>query len=269
MKRKIPLIALCIFFAGMSVYYGLGLYRQWREYREGEQTYTQLTQYVQPQTPPAPTAQALSHMETHPLEETVPGEPEPTEEQDDTLWPVVDFEALCAINPDVVGWIFIDGTNINYPVVQGKDNSYYVYRLFDRSYNGAGSIFMDYRNEQDMSSRNTVLYGHHMQNGTMFNHIAKYKSQEFYDQHPTGLFMTPNGNYKIEFIAGYVTSLNGDAWKIEFASDEEFSLWLDNAIAQSTFTSTIEAAAEDRVVTLSTCSYEFADARYVLVGILK
>lgn len=266
MKRKIPLIMLCILFAGMSIYYGLGLYRQWREYRAGEQTYEQLTQYVHPPAPPNPTEHPP---QTQPPEETVPGEPAPGEEQDDTIWPLVDFEALQQINPDVVGWICIEGTKINYPLVQGTDNSHYINRLFDGKYNDAGSIFLDYRNERDLSGRNSVLYGHNMKNGTMFHQITGYKEQSFFDQHPTGLLLTPNGNYKIEFIAGYVTDMNSDAWKLEFASDQEFSRWLANAIAQSTFTGTVEPAAQDRVVTLSTCTYEYSDARYVLVGILK
>ena len=269
MKRKLLLIGLCVLFAAMTLYYGLGFYRQWREYREGEQIYENLTQYIHPQTPPTSTAPADQGKEVPAPEETAPGELPSPEETDDTLWPVVDFEALMEINSDVVGWIYIEGTNINYPVVQGPDNSYYMNRLFDGSANSAGSIFMDYRNEPDMSCRNTVLYGHHMKNGTMFNQITKYKQQDFYDQHPTALLMSPGGNYKIEFIAGYVTDLNSDAWKIEFATDEEFSRWLADAMAQSTFISTIEPEAQDRVVTLSTCSYEYADARYVLVGILK
>lgn len=248
----------------MTFYYGLGFYRQWREYRAGEQVYENLTQYVHPQTPPVSAVPADQDKEVPAPEETAPAV-----ETDDTLWPVVDFEALMEINPDVVGWICIEGTNINYPVVQGSDNIYYMNRLFDGSANGAGSIFMDYRNEPDMSCRNTVLYGHHMKNGTMFNQITQYKQQEFYDQHPTALLMTPGGNYKIEFIAGYVTDMNSAAWKMEFATDEEFSRWLADAIAQSTFISTIEPEAQDRVLTLSTCSYEYADARYVLVGILK
>ena len=269
MKRKLPLIGLCLIFGAMALYYGLGFYRQWREYRTGEQTYENLTQYVHLQTPPDAPATAGQKQEDHATEETAPGKPAPVDETEEILWPVVDFEALREINSDVVGWIFIEGTNINYPVVQGRDNSYYMNRLFDGSTNGAGSIFMDYRNEADMSCRNTILYGHHMKNGTMFQQITGYKQQDFYDQHPTALFMTPEGNYKIEWIAGYVTDLNSDAWKIEFTSDREFSLWLSGATARSNFISTTEPDAQDRAITLSTCTYEYADARYVLVGILK
>ena len=128
---------------------------------------------------------------------------------------------------------------------------------------------MDYRNSADLSGRNTVLYGHNMQDGSMFNQINNYKEQAFFDQHPTALLMTPDKNYRIEFVAGYITDMNSDAWKMEFASDAEFSAWLANALTLSTFTGNQQPAPQDRVVTFSTCTYEFPDARYVLVGILK
>lgn len=255
MKRKIILMLLCLVFVGITLYFGLGFYRQWREYKEGEQVYENLTQYVQPATQPAAAGE-----ETLALAE---------EETEDTAWPTVDFEALREINPDIVGWIMIEGTDVNYPVVQGPDNSYYLYRLFDGTSNGAGSIFMDYRNDPALGQRNTVLYGHHMQNGTMFQQITKYKDQSFYETHPTGMLLTPSGNYKIHFVAGYVTNMNSDAWKLEFADDEEFSLWLERAIAQSAFTATVTPQAGDRVITLSTCTYEYDDARFILVGILE
>ena len=261
MKRKILLIGLCIVFAGITLYYALGLYRQWQEYRTGEQTYEELTQYVQPKVP----VQLLTHI----IDESSPTEPTPTEEIDNTIWPVVDFEALKAINPDIAAWIYIEGTNINYPVVQSDDNNYYINRLFNGNYSKVGSIFMDYRNPTDLSGRNTVLYGHNMQDGSMFNQINNYKEQAFFDQHPTALLMTPDKNYRIEFVAGYITDMNSDAWKMEFASDAEFSAWLANALTLSTFTGNQQPAPQDRVVTFSTCTYEFPDARYVLVGILK
>ena len=262
------MILLCLVFLGMIGYFGSRLYLQWDEYRQGEQIYEELVQYIDLETAPAeePTQQKEKNQTTP---EQIQDTPEPTSAPDNTVWPAVDFAALQKINPDVVAWIYVEGTNINYPVVRGSDNSYYLNHLVDGTYNSAGSIFMDYRNERDLTDRNTILYGHHMQNNSMFNQITNYKSQEFYDQHPTCLLMTPDGNYKIVLIAGYVTDMNSDAWKIQFESDEEFSLWLDNAVSRSTFISAAEPAAQDRVVTFSTCTYEYNDARYVLVGILK
>lgn len=268
MKRKIPLILLCLLFLGIAGYSGSRLYAEWTEYRVGEAAYEELTQYIHLDTTP-PTEMAQSPEETNTPREIPTEDIEPTEAPDDTNWPVVDFDALLAINPDVVAWIYIEGTNINYPVVQGQDNSYYLNRLLDGTYNGAGTIFLDYRNKSDLSDRNSVLYGHHMQNGTMLHQITKYKEQSFYDEHPVCLVMTPNGNYKLEFFAGYVIDMNSQAWKMEFASDEEYTQWLDDAISRSTFTSTVQPTAQDRVVTFSTCTYEYNDARFVLVGVLK
>lgn len=268
MKRKIPLILLCFMFLGMAGYFGSRLYLQWNAYRAGESTYEALTQYVHMEASPGKAVTQLKE-EAATEPDPQPNSTESTEVPDDTVWPTVDFDALHAINPDVAAWIFIEGTNINYPVVQGMDNSYYLNHLFDGAGNSAGTIFLDYRNQQDLSDRNTVLYGHHMQNGSMFQQITKYKEQSFYETHPVCLIMTPTGNYKLEFFAGYVTNMNSQAWKMEFESDEEYAQWLNDALSQSLFTGTVKPTAQDRVVTLSTCTYEYNDARFVLVGILK
>lgn len=268
MKRKIPLIALCLLFLGMAGYFGSQFLLEWREYRAGEQAYRELSQYVHLET--QPTAEPTAPEEELPAAtETQPEETQPLPVPDDRVWPVVDFEALRQINPDVVAWIYIEGTNINYPVVQGEDNSHYLNRLINGNRNAAGSIFLDYRNDPGLSGKNNVLYGHNMKNGTMFQQITQYQDQSFYDAHPVCLIMTPEGNYTLEFFAGYITDMNSQAWKLEFGSEEEFALWLKDTISNSTFTGTAQPEAQDRVVTLSTCTYEYDDARFVLVGILK
>lgn len=270
MKRRIPLIVLCVLFLSLTGYFGFQLYQQWNEYRLGEEAYDALAQYAHTEAP-SPTEETAPPNETTENKESneAPVDAQQTPETDTTNWPEVDFAELQAINPDVVAWIFIEGTNINYPVVQGTDNSYYLNHLFDGRRNGAGSIFMDYRNTGDFADRNNILYGHHMQNDTMFAQITEYKEQAFYDAHPVCLVMTPQGNHKLEFFAGYVIDMNSQAWKLEFASDEEYALWLEDALSKSTFTSSVDPTAHDRVVTFSTCTYEYNDARYVLVGVLK
>lgn len=268
MKRKILPLLLLLLFLGMTGYFGSRLYLQWKEYRAGEKAYEELTRFVSlEEAPTAASAPPPEEADTEPQPQ--PDNTQPTEAPEDTLWPLVDFDALLEINPDVVAWIYIEGTNINYPVVRGADNSYYLTRLLDGTYNRAGTVFMDYRNRQDLSDRNTVLYGHNMQNGAMFHQLTKYKKQTFYEAHPVCLIMTPEGNYKLEFFAGYVTDMNDAAWKMEFGSDEEYAQWLEDAVSKSLFSSTLKPGAQDRVVTLSTCTYEYNDARFVLMGILK
>lgn len=263
MKRKIPLMLLCLLFLGVFLYSGFRILNILREYRAGEQTYEALMEYVQiPEAAPPSRTEAP---EAAPAQERVqtrtPG--------DETIWPEVDFEALQAVNPDIVAWIYMEGTTINYPVVQGEDNSQYLDRLFDGTYNSSGSIFMDYRNAPDFSGRHTILYGHHMRNGSMFAVIADYVAQDLSKEYPFCQILTPEGNYKLEFFAGYVDDPNADAWQLEFASDEEYGQWLEWSAERSAFASAVIPTAQDRVVTLSTCSYEFSDARCVLLGILR
>mgnify|MGYP000782800669 FL=1 len=112
-----------------------------------------------------------------------PAEAETQPDEDDTIWPEVDFSVLREINPDIVAWIYIEGTKINYPIVQGGDNSYYLKHLFSGEWNGSGCIFLDFRNDVSFADRHSIIYGHHMKNGTMFTDIDKYKKQEFFDEH--------------------------------------------------------------------------------------
>ena len=107
-----------------------------------------------------------------------------------------------------------------------------------------------------------------MKNGTMFTDLDKYKKQEFFDEHPVALLMTPDKNYKVDFFAGYVAAPQDDAWEIGF-TETEFEVWLQNAADRSCFTSEIAPNISDHILTLSTCSYEFDDARFVLVGALR
>lgn len=266
MKRKLLLSLLCLVFLGITGYSGTQLCRQWNEQRAGKEAYEALNQYVQLEAAPAPREEKPAPVA---LRDAAPEETAPTEIPDDTLWPQVDFAALQEINPEVAAWIYIEGTNINYPVFQGTDNRYYLKHLIDGTYHSAGSLFIDYRNAPDFSDRHTVIYGHNMRNGTtMFAQLMHYKEQAFYDEHPTCLIVTPQGKFKIRFFAGYITDLNSQAWKLSFGSDGEYALWLEEAIEKSVFTGSITPTPQDRIVTLSACTYEFTDARFVLLGVV-
>jgi len=99
--------------------------------------------------------------------------------------------------------------------------------------------------------------------------LMKYQDQKFYEEHPYAMILTPEKNYKLEFFAGYVTNTQDESWKLSFESDEEYLTWIENAVKKSSIESGIVPSAEDRVLTLSTCAYDFDNARYVLLGVLK
>ena len=263
MRHKWLLIVLLLLFSAVFIFAGWNLVEQQLEYRLGETTYAGLEEYV---VMPDPTLLDESQSTQHDFsdDETEAN----VQEEDDTVWPVVDFDALREVNSDIVAWLYLEGTKINYPVVQGTDNNYYLQHMFEGSWNGAGCIFLDSRNEGDFSDRHSIIYGHHMKNGTMFSGLDDYKKQEFYDSHPTILLMTPDQNYKIELFAGYVASVEDNAWELGFTLPE-YERWLSMTKEKSCFSSQVEPSKIDQVVTLSTCSYEFDNARFVVVGILR
>ena len=107
-----------------------------------------------------------------------------------------------------------------------------------------------------------------MKDGTMFSGLTKYKKQDYYEAHPEGLLITLERTYRIEFFAGYVASVEDPAWKVGFESDADFETWINEAKKSSWFTSPLSPAVTDRILTLSTCSYEFDNARFVLHAVL-
>lgn len=156
----------------------------------------------------------------------------------------------------MVGWIYCEDTPINFPVVQAEDNDYYLRRLIDGTWNSSGTLFVDYRNADDFSDSNTIIYGHNMKNKGMFGTLPNYKEQSYYDDHPLMWLLTPDGNYKVELIAGYVTSSTSEIYSFGQTEEEVFAL-AEQSIEKSTFTSDFQVLQGDRFVTLSTCSYEY------------
>lgn len=245
-KRRSILILFAVICTAATIVSLVMLLSMTAEYTEGAQSYEELNQYI-----------------TMPSED--PEYPVSSDSEAEAC-PVVDFDALRAINPDIVAWLICEDTLINYPVVQGRDNDYYLKHLFDGTRNNAGCLFVDSSNEPDFVDHNTVIYGHHMKDNSMFSVLTEYKTQSFYEEHPQMILLTPEGNYTIDLFAGYVTDVNADSWKLWFSSNAEFEEWLRETRPKSTFMSDVEASTSDRFVTLSTCSYEFDNARYVVVG---
>lgn len=192
--------------------------------------------------------------------------PEPEEPLDDPSVPAaIDFDALQAKSGTVVAWIFAPDTVINYPVVQSKNNSYYLRRLLNGTGAVCGTIFADCRCSGDFTDRNTIVYGHKMDNGTMFAALASYLDQAYYEAHPVMYLYVPGQRYRLELIAGYTTDVYDAVYYLP-VSQEERDRVLTQAVERSTFRSGVTAGEEDRLVTLSTCSYDFNNARYVVIG---
>ena len=178
----------------------------------------------------------------------------------------MDFSELQKINGDIIGWLYAEGTKIDYPVLHGEDNEYYLDHLYNKEYNSSGSLFADYRNHDDFSDQNTVVYGHHMANGTMFGSIELYRDQEFYEASPTMMLYTPAGDYLVELVSGTHESGYDEFVSFQFQSDEEFMEYVDAIRSRSTFQSNVSVEPGDQLISLCTCAYVFDNARYMLVG---
>lgn len=249
MKRKVFFTVPILFFACVFLFSGYNLIKIWSEYAQANAINEELqNQYVQtiPESTGIPdNADAFAP-------ETTPQNPAPIQ---------VDFDALLQKNKDVVGWLYLPDSPVNYPVVQAEDNNKYLRRDLNGKRLSAGTLFVDYRNGPTETDRNYIIYGHNMKNGSMFHCLANYKKQSFYETHPVFYYLTPEGNYKIELFAGTTIASDHDIY-IPSPNTAAFA----DIIAKSTFQSDVLLAEGDCVVTLSTCSYEYDEARYVVLG---
>ena len=181
---------------------------------------------------------------------------------------------------------YCEDTPINYPVVKGEDNSFYLEHSYDGKKSSSGAIFLDAANRSGFADANTILYGHHMKNGSMFACLEKWSDQAFYEEHPEMWLLTPEGDYRIVLFAGYTTSADSETYTIFTGPCGELDTYLEACVRKSDFQAEIqsyvlngeapgmddmagEAPGDGRkFVVLSTCAYSFEEARYVLHGIL-
>ena len=251
------LLLLVILFGAIFGYSAYRLYGMMSEYHVSRKRYNAVADSAISTVAPAPT--------------TVPFAAQPGQEiaaTPEDVSPIqVDFDALLEKCPDIVGWIYCEDTVINYPMVRGNDNDYYLHRFIDGSYNGGGTLFMDFKNNRDFTDPNSIVYGHHMNDGSMFASLKKYQTDpEYYTKHPVLYLNTPTQNYRVDVFAGFVCDADSDTYTIGFASDLNYQAWLNRMASQSDFTTDVKVGPEDHVITLSTCSYEWYDARYVVLG---
>ncbi len=244
------LLILCIC---VMCYSGFQLYKIYSGYAQANKTYASASEkFVKPNT--------QDHAK--PDRETNPTEPK-------NVAPIqVDFDALLQENEDVVGWIYCPDTALNFPIIQGSDNDYYLRRMWNGEYNYSGCIFMDYRCDEKFADYNSIIYGHNMNNDGMFALLEDYLDQEYFEKHPVIYLLTPEADYKIDVMAAVLTDANSDLYDFPI-SRNGFDEFMEKVMAQSELSVQTDLQSVEHTVTLSTCAYEFQDARYLVVGSLK
>jgi len=193
------------------------------------------------------------------------------QEQEKTTYSVpieVDFAALKQQAPDVRAWIYCPDTPIHHPVVQGKDNYYYLRRGATGQPNYAGSIFLDRRNPSDLTGTYNLIHGHNLKDDTMFGTLPNYSDQAYYDAHKILYLLTPQGDYVIELFAGFTTDSSDNIYTIPLTGTQRMEL-TQYCIERSDFVSQVQPKEDDRLMILSTCAYDYDDARYAVIGVLR
>ena len=205
-------------------------------------------------------------------EETVIGKN--TEEQKKETERMLQVKQLQGQNTDIVGWLEIENTNINYPVLQGADNNYYMTHNYKNEKSKNGSIFLDADYNWDIPSNNLLMYGHNLGNGMMFQELLKYEKESFYQEHPVIRFTTAEEDAEYEIISVFKSRVYYKSEKNVFRyyyfinneSEEEYNEFVKNAKNASLYPIDATASYGDQLITLSTCSYYVEDGRFVVVG---
>lgn len=192
----------------------------------------------------------------------------------DSLGRLKEFSALLSANEDVKGWLTIDGTNIDYPVLQsGKDDpEYYLHRNIDRKTDKAGSLFLDVNSSVEENTKNMVIYGHNMKStDNMFHYLIKYNDLSYYREHPVITFNTlyQKGQWKIISILKADADINDDFFdftRASFQNDEDFLEYIYQLRIRSIYNIPVDINEKDQIITLVTCSYELNNYRTVIVA---
>jgi len=165
----------------------------------------------------------------------------------------IDFAGLEAENSDIVAWIEIGAIEASYPVMQAEDNDFYLHRTFEKVYNFAGCIFLDYNNKADFTDKNTIIYGHNMKNGSMFGNLKKFKEEGVYESNPYIWVYTKDYIYKYEIYACQEISVN-KRLPINLASNRRFMEYVRESLENSDIDTKVTVDKDDRVISLYTCT---------------
>ena len=255
-KQKILIVGAAL-VAALFLFSGIMLAWQYADGRQSANAFDAVADLIQPVGTPQPG--------------TVPGIGDATEEPDPELIALEKYGAIHEQNSDFVGWISIDGTNINYPVMQTIDKpNFYLKRGFEKQYSNYGVPYVQENCALGISD-NVVIYGHHMNNGSMFADLCKYEREDFYQEHPTIHFDTLSSLGKYEIVAAFKTvAYSEDGFKyyhfVNAEDENAFDAFISQCKALALYDTGVSTKYGDKLLTLSTCEYSRTNGRMVVVA---
>ena len=264
-------IRLIVMLAALAVflYSGYTLYGFYKEYKKSSDEYDNLeNSYAVDQEQES---ENIDNLEDDDALQSISGQEVRTVFEDgeektlQVLKNPIDFTQLLSVNSDIVGWLRIRALDISYPVVQGKDNDYYLHRTFEKTDNFAGCLFVNSYNMGDFTDQNTIIYGHNMKNGSMFGKLKNFNDPEVFKKSRYFWIFTPDFIYQYRIFSASVVDKTGLTYQISF-TDDEFDQFISRAYSNSVVDNQdVTVTKEDRIVTLSTCTGDDS-TRFVVMG---
>ncbi len=266
--RKAIRTVLIIVFAGVFVFSAVRYLLLRRQYAESREVYAEAAdRYTKPADPAAgPAVQAAAPGGYGSEVSAEPSAEGPAEPVARTAPFEVDFEQLTSVGRNVIGWIYCEGTVINYPVVYGVNNSFYLDHDYTGAPCGSGAIFTDVDTVRGFVDSNVIIYGHHMSDLSMFATLKYWKEQDYMDEHPVMWLLTPEQDYRVELFAAYDAQADSSTYTIFRGPCTQLDEYLRDAVAKSQVSTSVELDPYAKYVLLSTCAYSNALARTVLHG---
>lgn len=250
MTRKLMwLVFLAVFVISTAL-----LLRQFSDNAGGEEAYSDALAIAMAAS--TEKEDPLSEEETQPARPQTGWVPAPVEEDDPNMEKMaeIDLAALREVNEDVIGWIYIPNSKINYPLLQGDDNEYYLNHAWDHRSTSVGSVFLEHLNSADLTDYNTIVYAHNMNDGSMFAGLKKYSTMGYWETHKYVYIVSDAGVYRYEVFASYKAPVDSATYGLSFHQTETKENFLLHAIKSSKIQPQIIPAKTDRILTLSTCS---------------
>ena len=258
------IVLMLIFIVALAVaaFAGYKLYSIMMEYKAGVDEYSQISDTVVKERDAdkekikklkdAKTGEEVKHWES-PLD--------------------IDFKELKSINPDVAGWIYMEALpDISYPIAQGDDNEFYLHHTYKKESIFAGSIFVDCKNSKDFSDQNTIVYGHNMKNGSMFQNLLSYQDKDFFDNHKDVIIYTPDAIRHYQVFAAYLYDDRHLMQSFDFNIKSVYQAYLDSIFAIRDMSAKIDTSqnvsVDDKIITLSTCYGNQSDKRFLVQAVL-
>ena len=248
--RNLIRLVLLVVFAVSTVL----LIRQWRDNTDAEAAYQDAVSIAMQKT-----AEKLPEKT-----KAEPAEPEkpvtiwvPAPVEDDPVMEEmtgISLAALREVNPDVTGWIRIPETKVDYPILQGEDNDFYLNHTWEKEPNSLGSIFLEHQSSPDLTDYNTIIYGHNMKNGAMFGDLDLFSLQRFWEEHPYVYILTDDGVYRYEIFAFCQAEVESLTYGLNPRRTDTKEKFLNLSLETAWYDTGIKPMVTDRILTLSTCS---------------